>query len=233
MHPSECKSNAENLNDCIEPVFYLGLNKARKLPADINTVHTFNSFEYRLKRNPKDLSCHLQRIQFSISNKNRAELFASICDLFIILGEQGLALRQRLFDTYRKTLNQQQLTLIEPHLTEKCLSAYSKPLPDKCYFKKEALELVGKTAYSNTGTKAGEDVLRVAESYIENSQFDTALEYIQKQLVQDPKNKALTLKLISLYKAMNCTDKFHSAYEIFSNNVSTSLYWNNAKQHFL
>ena len=233
MNHPECKSDFENLSDFIEPGFYLGLNKDRKLPAGIDPVHAFNSFEYRLKQNPKDLSCHLQRIQFSITDKNRDELFASICDLFIILGEQGQPLRQRLFSSCGKALNQQQATLIKAHLAEKQLSENAASLPDNCYFKKEVVKLAEQSEQSINEEKTGEDVLHIAESYIENSQFDTALEYMQEHLEQGPKNKALTLKLISLYKALNCADKFHSAYEKFSKNVATSLYWNDAKQHFL
>jgi len=232
MTPSECKSDTENLSDFFEPGFYLGLNKARKLPTGINTAHTFNSFEYRLKQDPNDLSCHLQRMQFSVTVKNRAELFAAICDLFIVLGEQGLALRKRLLDTCGKALNQEQLTLIEAHLNERPLSTYSESLPDNCFFKKEAFEYVKQEVHSDVTSKTGEDVLRIAESYIANSQFDTALEYMQTYLEHDQKNKALTLKLISLYRALNRADKFHSAFEKFSNNVATSLYWSDAKKHF-
>lgn len=233
MNPSECKSDIDNLNDYIEPGFYLGLNKDRKLPAGINPAHVLNSFEYRLKNNPKDLSSHLQRIQFSASDKNRSELFAAICDLFIVLGKQGLPLRQRLFDTCSKALDQKQIALLKAHLTEKRLSADNEALPDNCHFKKTSLKVVEQTECANPETEGSEDILLIAESYIENSQFDTALEYMHEHLEQGSKNKALTLKLISLYKALNCADKFHSAYEKFSNNVATSLYWNDAKQHFL
>lgn len=232
MNTSECKNSMENLDDFIEPVFYLGLNKDRRLPAGINPVHAYNSFEYKLKQKPNDLSCHLQRIQFSISDKNRDELFASICDLFIVLGNQGLALRQRLLNTCRKVLNQKQIELLETHLAEEPLDADIKLLPDNCFFKKEAVELIEQATELNHESRENEDVLYIAESYIENSQFDTALEYMQEHLDQKPKNKALTLKLISLYKALNCADKFHRAYEKFSNDVATSLYWNDAKQHF-
>jgi len=229
---SEDSDDFEKLNDFIEPVFYLGLNKNRKLPVSINSVRTLNSFEYKLKESPNDLSCHLQRIQFSITNRNRAELFASICDLFIVLGTQGQALRQRLFSSCKKALNQEQVELIENYLAEKHLTENTVALPDNCFFKKEPFALVELNKLPESDTKDTENVLHIAESYIENSQFDTAMEYMQTHLTQEPKNRALTLKLISLYKALNCADKFQSAYKKFSDNVSTSLYWNDAKQHF-
>jgi tetratricopeptide (TPR) repeat protein len=233
MNPSESNRNIENLNDFIEPSFYLGMNRDCKLPDDTDPSHAFNSFEYYLKQTPNDLSCHLQRLQFCISNKNRDALFASICDLFIVLGGQGLALRQRLFNTYSKVFTREQLALLSAHLAEDGLSENNESLPDGCFFKKEAVALLEQTKPSFSETKNGENILYIAESYIENSQFDTALEYMHEHLAQSPKNKALTLRLISLYKALNCADKFHSAYEKFSDNVATSLYWNDAKQHFL
>ncbi len=233
MIHSKHREDIETFKHPIEPVFYFGLNKDRKLPDHVNPAHTTNSFEYRLKQSPRDLSCHLQRIQFFIDNKNNTKLFASICDLFIILQAQGLPLRQRLFTFYRRALNQQQVDFLQSHLTEKHLTANTPALPDNCFFKEQSFELIEPDVQPSTETKAPEDVLYIAESYIENSQFDTALEYMQQHLEQGPKNKALTLKLISLYKALNYADKFHSAYEKFSKNVATSLYWNDAKQHFL
>ena len=68
---------------------------------------------------------------------------------------------------------------------------------------------------------------------IENSQFDTALDYMLTQLGQDPENEKLTEKLLSIYKALDYTNKFQSAYNKFSNNLATSKYWNDMKQYFL
>ncbi len=232
MIHSEYKEDVDKLNDYIEPVFYFGLNKDRKLPAHISPSHAANNFEYHLKKKPNDLSCHLQRIQFCISCKNRTELFTALCDLFIILGTQGLALRQRLFASCKPALNHEQIEFLQSSLTEKKLTAETEALPDNCFFKKQPFELLELKTHSTRETKTPEDVLHIAESYIENSQFDTALEYMQTHLEQNPKNKALTLKLISLFKALGCADKFHKAYEKFSKNVTTSLYWNDARQKF-
>ena len=234
MIHSEYREDVEKLSDYIEPAFYFGIAKDRKLPDHANHTHTENSFEYRLKSSPNDLSCHLQRLQFFASEKNSDGLFTSICDLFIVLGSQGLPLRQRLVASCKRALNQQQTEFLESHLTEKTLSADSDTLPDACFFKAQSFELIEPETETpaTTETKEPEDVLHIAESYIENSQFDTALEYMQEHLTQNPKNKALTLKLISLYKALNCADKFKNAYTKFSDNVTTSLYWNDAKQHF-
>ena len=229
--------DTDKFSDAIEPVFYFGLNKNRKLPACINPVHAFNSFEYRLKQKPNDLSCHLQRMQHSMSEKNRDELFAAICDLFIILGPLGLPLRQRLFSYYNKALNQKQTEMLSSHLDETCLTSGFVSLPDKCFFKKSPVALIKLCDYTSADTlyqsQDNEDVLHVAESYIENSQFDTALNYMLTQLEQDPENQELTKKLLSIYKALDYANKFQSAYNKFSSYSATSKYWNEMKQYFV
>ena len=220
------------IGDFIEPVFYFGLNKNRKLPAAINPVHAFNCFEYMLKQNPNNLSLHLQRIQHSMSEKNRDELFAATCDLFIILGPLGLPLRQRLFIYCKKALNQNQSEILSSHLGEIYLTSSFAALPDNCLFKKPPFELIEQCDYSTPDSQDHEDVLHVAESYIENSQFDSALDYMLTQLEQDPENEELTVKLLSLCKALDYANEFHSAYNKFSNHSATSKYWNDMKQYF-
>ena len=219
--------------DFIEPVFYLGLNKNRKLPTGINPVHAFNCFEYMLKQNPNNLSLHLQRIQHSMSEKNRDELFAATCDLFIILGPLGFPLRKRLFIYCKKALNQNQSEILSSHLGETYLTSSFAALPDNCFFKKSPIELIELCDFSTPDSQDHEDVLHVAESYIENSQFDTALDYMLTQLEQNPENEELTVKLLSLYKALDYANEFQRAYNKFSNYSATSEYWNEMKQYFL
>ena len=221
------------IGNFIEPVFYFGLNKSRKLPTGIHPVHAFNCFEYMLKQNPNNLSLHLQRIQHSMSEKNRDELFAATCDLFIILGPLGLPLRQRLFLYCKKALNQNQSEVLSSHLGEIYLTSRFAALPDNCFFKKSPVKLIELCDFSTPDSQDDEDVLHVAESYIENSQFDTALDYMQTQIEQDPENEELTVKLLSLYKALGYADKFQCAYNKFSNYSATSEYWNDMKQYFL
>lgn len=229
--------DTNNYCGVIEPIFYFGLNKKRKLPAYINPAHAFNCFEYRLKQKPNDLSCHLQRIQLSMAEKNRDKLFAAICDLFIILGPLGLPLRQRLFVYCKKALNQKQTEILNSHLGETYLTSDFASLPNNCFFKKTPVELIEPCNYSSTDTQYrsqdNEEVLHVAESYIENSQFDTALDYMLTQLEQNPENKELTKKLLSIYKALDYTNEFQSAYNKFSNHSATCKYWNDMKQYFL
>jgi len=232
------KNNIDNVTALTEPVFYFGLKKNNKIPESLLMNRGLNYFEYSLKQNPKDLSAHLQRIQFvfaepGFSESGNEDLFAALCDLFIILGSQGLPLRQRLFAYSKSKLDKNQIDLLTHHLTDNYLTSDISYLSNKCFFKKNPLELINLRNKSKPKQQEFEDILHTSDSYIENSQFDIALEYMIKHLEQNPDNKPLTIKLISLYKALGNANDFQNTYNRFANNSITSRYWDDAKQYFL
>ncbi|MDX2503799.1 MAG: hypothetical protein QNL62_04900 [Gammaproteobacteria bacterium] len=211
-----------------EPVFYYGLKKSSKVPDSLLPIRVLNFFEYSLKQNPGDLTCHMQRIQFARVMKNNDELFAALCDLFIILGSQGFPLRRRLLAYGKKILDKKQVELlVTGHLTGDMTS-----LPHNCFFKKTSVDLINLCSPPKSTTQGVEEVLHTIDSYIENSQFDSALEYMSLHLEQDPENEALTEKLINLYKALNYKQEFQLAYKKFANHLMTSRYWDDAEPYF-
>ena len=233
--------NASNsLNDAssIEPMFYFGLQKKNQIPEALTPAQVNNYFEYSLRENPNDLSRHLQRVQFAMSKDHETDLFAALCDLFITLGTLGEPLRLRMLRLSKKKLAPEHLKLLLRHLKNNRLESEQGLLPETCLFQNKGIEFIkictrdSSTEISTQG-KSIDDILHTADSYIENSQFDTALDYMTRQLEQDPENEELTIKLISLYKALNYFMQFKDGYEKFANNLLTSRYWDDAKQYFL
>lgn len=225
--------NAGHFASVSEPFFYFGLEKNMPPQAGLNSVHIKNFFEYSLKRNPNNLACHMQRIKFSLYEKNHNEVFAALCDLFIILGQQGLSLRKRLFIYAKRKLAQEQVEILSAHLTEKNMTDDLDFLPEHCFFKKEAIELLTIISQTDEKNQKNGNTLQTIESYIENSQFDTAEAYILKHLKNEPDDEQLTIELINLYKALNHTEKFNKAYKQFANCLLTSRYWDEANKYFL
>ena len=217
----------------IEPVFYFGLNKKSQVPDELLPAQLRNYFEYSLKQNPKDLSLHLQRIQFALTQNSQTELFAALCDLFIILGTLGQSLRQRVLRLSKHKLDQQQAQLLLQHMQDDSLGDDLCSLPDNCLFRGQAIKLIKFCERSIADTQETEDIFHTADSYIENSQFDTALKYMTQHLEQDLDNVQLTIKLIALYKALDNVNEFQKAYEQFANNLLTSQHWDKARQYFL
>ncbi|MCU7800897.1 MAG: hypothetical protein KZQ70_12315, partial [gamma proteobacterium symbiont of Lucinoma myriamae] len=99
-------------------------------------------------------------------------------------------------------------------------------MPEQCFFKKENVNLIEFSSSQITKTNKSEDILHTADSYIEHSQFETALNYMRNHLEHEQDNIELTIKLISLYKALRNRNEFDKAYERFSSNGVTVRYWN-------
>jgi len=226
-------NSSSNIAADIEPVFYFGLNKNSQVPDGLAPVQLSNHLEYSLKRNPKDLSRHLQRIQLALTLERNSELFAALCDLFIILGSMGQPLRQRILQASKNKLAQEQTQFLHSHLQDNRLDNNLSSLPEQCLFKPAAIELIEFYQDSISESRETEDVFHIADSYIENSQFDDALHYMIQHLEQDCDNEALTVKLIELYKALKNVKGFQNSYEQFSNNLLTSQLWDKARQYFL
>lgn len=233
MHLLNDKFNTDQLISVADPFFYFGLEKNTPISHSLNAAHIKHFFEYSLKQNPNNLSCHMQRIKFALHKKNHHEFFAALCDLFIILDQQGLSLRQRLFTYAQKKLPQEQVEILSAYLTDKKITDDAEFLPELCFFKKEIIELLTIASHADDKKQTIEDTLHTIESYIKHSQFDAAEDCILSLLKNDPENELLTIKLIDLYKALNYTDKFNQAYEEFADCLLTSSYWDEANQYFL
>lgn len=246
MNVSKNKPDIEQYAAITEPVFYFGLEKNKSIPRSMEPLRLKNYFEYTLKQNPENLACHLQRIKFSLQQNNQNEIFAALCDLFIILDQQGQALRQRLFDYVQDKLSPEQIELLAKHLNDNGLnnglnndlSNASEACSEHCLFKQQEthlfeLETQIDSASDTAAPESIEDSVQAIESYIEHSQFDMAEEYLIKLLNNDPENEALTIKAISLYKALDSFALFNQAYLQFSNCLLTSRHWEEAHHYFL
>ncbi len=224
--------NKNNNIPLIEPAFYYGLKHINAENNALELSQAMNYFEYSLRKDPKDLSRHLQRVQFFLKTKYSHELYAALCDLFIILGSLGMALRTRLLQLSKSKLSKQQIKVLVAYINNDSLAAELYRLPNHCYFKTKKPIKLKLYESSKSEIIKTEDVMATADSYIENSQFDTALEYMTMHLINDQENEQLTIKLISLYKALNYRDNFNKAYSKFSNTLLTSRYWDEAKHYF-
>jgi len=233
MHLEKHKFNSKLYAATSDPYFYFGVDKKKPIVLGLSQTHINNYFEFNLKQNPLDFTCHIQRIKYALHIKSQDDFFAALCDLFIVLGGQGLSLRNRLLVSAGPKLSPSQAEILAVYLTEKTMSPELDFLPEQCFFKKESINYIQITD-SEAADKVEqiEDIIKTAESYIENSQFGTAEDYMIKHLLLDPEDEPLTLKLIGLYKAINHYDKFIQSYQKFSNCLLTSRHWDEANTYF-
>ncbi len=227
-------------NIFFEPIFYFGykssINKLAKNQlspkADFLPVSLGHFFEYQLRLNPDNLSCHLQRIEFFLYRRKIQQAYTALCDLFIVLGNSGEALRQRLWQSTRKLFDNRQVEMLEQALKDHQLMDNHPLLPAECLFRDIQKYLLTDIITLPDDAAKDEDILLTADSYIENSQFDAALDYISKHLQLDSGNKELTSRLLYLYKALNLNNEFQLAYQQYAQQTNTAQLWNEAKAFF-
>jgi len=227
-------------NTFFEPIFYfvnkIGMNKLAKNQlspkADFLPESLGHFFEYQLRLKPDNLSCHLQRIEFFLYRRKIQQAYTALCDLFIILGSSGEALRQRLWQSTRKLFNNRQVEMLEQALKNHQLTDNHPLLPAECLFRDRQKYLLTDIITIPDDATNNEDILLTADSYIENSQFEAAMDYISRHLQQDSGNKELTSRLLYLYKALNLNDEFQLAYQQYAQQTNTAQLWNEAKTFF-
>ncbi len=142
-----------------------------------------------------------------------------------------MLLRRRLCESTKNILDADQNSLLEQALNNK-LENTDAFLPQDCLFKNTHGDLLTDFVTNMDSHIDSEDILATADSYIENSQFDAALEYMTEHLKQQPDNKALTRKLIELYQVLNIEHELNQACQQFADQASTAELWSKAKQAF-
>lgn len=233
MNQSSNQNTIENLTSSIEPCFYSNFNDTHEILNCLSYDHALNHFEYILRRNSKNLLFHLRRIQLTLLKQNKEHLFAALCDLFFILGRLGLPLRKRMLYQSKQHLDDRQIELLCHGFKQNSSTSENNTLPEHSFLKKESLELLDMCQKQRSEHESLENITEIVNSYVENSQFDIALEYLTEQLDMDPENESLTQELIKLYKMLDSKSKFQIAYDKYADHLMTSKYWDDAMQHFL
>lgn len=71
---------------------------------------------HQLKRSPNDLKSHIQRLQIIIKQKKSAAVYAHLVELFLVLGNDGEALRARMLESARDILSKEHYDELRPSL---------------------------------------------------------------------------------------------------------------------
>jgi len=233
VNQSNNQNTIKNLSFSIEPCFYSNLNDTHDILNYLSYKRSLNYFEYILRKNSKNLLCHVQRIQLTLLKQNKEHLFAALCDLFLILDKFGLPLRKRMLYQSKKYLDNKQIEFLSCGFKQNSSTTEIDTLPEHSFFKKESVELLDMCQNKMPEPDSLENITETVSSYVENSQFDIALEYLTEQLDMDPVNEPLTLELIKLYKMLDSKSEFKIAYDKYADHLITSKYWDDAMQHFL
>jgi len=190
----------------------------------------YRQLVYKVRRSPRRLMCHLQRVNYCFNNKLSEQLYAALIDLFYVLKGQGCGLSERISLEVSVALSEEELLKIHAYLAtydETLLigNRYSLFTTGQV----NALCVIKEAAKVNTEY----DVLTLARDYVEYSQLDQAMEVLEAGIIEMPERLELQSELLELYTIT----KRYSSYKKMTNQlqnyqIDITTEWQNAAKYF-
>ncbi|MDQ7072637.1 MAG: hypothetical protein Q9N32_02580 [Gammaproteobacteria bacterium] len=188
---------------------------------------------HQITRNPNDLRSHTQRIVIFIEQHQPIALFSSLIDLFLILGEKGVALRKRMLLSAKHVLAEHQFEL----LRHAFLTGLNKEIALS-----EASQSLLRTGSKNTSpfiqktvpnSQSSLDPIQQAQSYLEYGQIDEARLLLQEIIIEEPQQLVCHQELVSIFKKLADKDLFISFYkQLLESDMQLPLIWQQLAEEF-
>ncbi|NOQ63043.1 MAG: hypothetical protein GQ582_00850 [Methyloprofundus sp.] len=202
----------DEVNDeSLDAVFLL--QGERQLHIKEANPNVLNYLTSSILRKPHDLLTHVQRIIYCYEQKNEAQLYAALADLFVILQESGSALKQRMLLGASNKLSPILLQPLQAYLNEpKLLETNSHTVLVSGI--ESDLKLVNS---ANKTSTIEHDPLQIARDYVEYSQLDEAISTLEIAILATPEYVELHEDLLELYKLTKNIEGFNKMHLALSN----------------
>lgn len=186
--------------ELLEPVFLSnkilgGLSRSKSAEKIIDFM------AQQIALNPANLQLHLNRIHFYSQQNNHEGVYGALLDLFTVLKEKGLPLRQRLLGKYYAQLKPEQASVLSVWLSGKMNKSSIIP------HVKESILSDGRTGTLRLLTKqkpvseqANRDVVEDARDLINSGQVGEATVLLKKALLTNPRREDVGLELMIIYR---------------------------------
>ncbi len=155
---------------------------------------------HAIARMPTNLRCHIQRINLFIAKKDEESLYGSLLDLFIILGDQGYLLRDRMLKNACPVMRKECYELLKQHLKSGLSSK------NGVIFSPASI-LSGDLAASHSLIKrissditTAQDPIEAACDHLEYGQVDAARQVLESAIENAPSRIELYQELLEIYK---------------------------------
>jgi hypothetical protein len=203
--PSDQGDSSRAFPSCheTEPLFALSAVRVLGLDSRHHKSNVIDYLTYQVAREPVDLRCHVQRIGLLVSKGDGPGVYGALVDLFIGLGEKGLALRRRMLRTAKPLLSNDQSRALEEKLWSGLSALDRIPLSRASILAKNirgSTELVG---LDDTQHTASHDLLDEARSHLEYGQLEDARRVLEEAMLQDPLREDVQSELLEIYVRSN------------------------------
>ncbi len=168
--------------------------------------------ERRILRRPRDLESHVRRILALKELSDADGIAGALADLFLVLGDRGWALRERLYAAVRKHLEPAHARFFGRHL-DSGLSP-TDPMPS---FERSRLskQVIGTTRIVVTRGDEWSDAFELSRQAADAGADDEARELLEGLLDVDPGNVEVCEALLDLYERNSLREVFFRTYTQF------------------
>jgi hypothetical protein len=183
-----------------EPAFSIDGDKSVRLSGKMADSMASDYLAHWVAHHPLDLIRHVQRINLHSDRAEPERLFAALVDLFIALGERGVALRGRMLDGARQLLGHERVKLLQRslasgltanhHLGDIPGSMLGHPVGG-------VFDVVTRSARPFVARSALEE----ARALVDEGHIDAAQSLLETALTDNPHDTELAEEVLLVYRA--------------------------------
>ena len=226
---SESTVNTELIGYWVEPVFWHGM-LSDELYANKMIVY----LAYNITRNATDLNSHVKRIYLMIQTNKTENLYSALVDLFLVLENNGTALRKRLLAYARKHINQSEYLYLQQSLRSGHISELKMPMAKQSLLTRglaaSSYPFIQKDKVENNHALPP---IEEAMHYVTHGQLELAQATLQNAIVQNPHQLDLHYDLLEIFNKTE--DKVHFSYcykQLLEQNIVLPPQWREMAHRF-
>ena len=182
-------------------------------PSDSSSKNFIDNLEYRVSREPQDLRSHILRITHYMRLRHEAGVYGALVDLFIVLGQNGVSIRQRMLGQAKSFLSHKRFLFFNSIIQRGIRD--SDPVPDvqtavlsKGYTGKKVFIIEN----AHRSCKDLSDPRQEAIDCLIHGKVNEARKILEHAVLQEPWREDLQIDLLEIYWATRDLSACQSMY---------------------
>ncbi len=196
-------------------------------------AHYPHFLEKKIHRNPRNLLSHVQRILLHHAKKDASATYGALIDLFLVLGQQGGALRKNLLEKTSNLLVEDQRLFLSEHIDSGLKAKHlTSSISGTCLSKGTDgdLAIVNRTDIDELESSSP---LMLAREYLRQGNPSTACLLLEGSLENDPGQEDICKELLTLYRDHSMRDAFFKTYStMIGRQLASAEKWQETEQFF-
>ncbi len=189
--------------------------------------------EHCIERNPRNLRAHAERVLMHRDRGDAVAVNGALVDLFVVLGENGRALRDRLLESVKDLLADADYSFLRARLENGLgRSDVSNSAARSCL----SHQVAGTTRIvrkRHASAPRSTSLVELARESIANGDDDAALDLLEGALQDDPGRADVCRELLALYESGDYRERFFAAYASYiGRGLATPRRWRRLAYNF-